>query len=1001
MKIKYYRTFKIVRIIIKNKNYFDINQVKNIAIFEDLNDIDTLIKDEKINLIEFLYFNRKKIEDILYEEEEIINVRSESLKEGLSNYFYLDILITDNPDIINYTYSIDLIEKANQYNNNHIKKNLSQIIISKVINDLIKNYKGTENYDEYKEFNILKNIEDENMRIIKNNINIFEELDLHWSFKEIEKKKLDEIYIEIIKALLIKTKNIDNFDYTEDLFNQMDLKNITITKIMFDRLSEFLNSKENYMKDYNIYQFDDFLDETKRNFYYFLLEYILKDSSYIYQINFLMEIRNRLIKNIRKKQNITIDKKNEKILEILLGSKYYLHKLENNTKNESISTEEDSGKRNAITIKASPNPIIPIENISDEDHNIYNNYIDFMNNVLNRCCFIFKRKNKEKFYFNILNEEEQEEQEEQSEIKENKKIEKKIDKDILMNNFNKLLEFLENFRKSINGVFTYKYNLMIKLIFKKEKNNRSIFNIRCEYIYYPPNESKTLSFQDEDILINGLNSMSQGFIYLVNEINQPEYKNIEYIEYSDIDALKIIKERESKEKEEKKKEIKNEKKKLSLFEIGKLTNVSEYKIIEYKQQIIFKQKKGSQLEGIEFIKPLSNNFFIIGGNSKTLYIINQEFIKIKEINLSYTINNVYEIKNESENNKNLKFVACSYEKNYLINYNIKDNYYTSDIKETNFSFLLELDNNCYIISNINGAFLDTQLFSDNLLDKKLDYSYKIGIKINKDIIVLCSNSIIPNGKDKLIIYNTKTYEIQYEFKGYSFNLCNNNFLLVKSKENYNNIDLLICCKQYTFFQRSGIMLINLNLQNELEVYDSFYNTYSFEPFCFCPILYVDNSNNDTIINETKYIFVGGFNSKKGQGEIKLYKIIYGKKNDYDTKIEFIQDLNLENDNNNFNGFNGAVTSIIQSKITGNILISCSDGNVYLYSHPNINYYLFYDEKENNPYKYENIIYNDKNLDTMSRTKIENEKNKKDNKDNLKGILETNKYQIFSHLFNNV
>ena len=543
MRMKYYRTKKSVRLS-KNNNYFDINQKTNMGdvFLKDMNDIDTLIQYEKIIIIEFLYFNRKTIEDILYTNEEIFNIRNESLKKELPNYFYLDILITDNPDIINYIYSIDIIEEANDYNNNNIKKKLSQMILSKIIKDLINNYKSTENYDENKEYNILKKIEDENMNIINNNINIFKELDLHWTVKEIQRKKLDEIYIEIIKAL-IKTKKINDFEYTEDLFNQMDLKNIIITKTMFDQLSEFLNSKENCLNDYNIYEFEHFSDDAKRNFYYFLLEYILKDSSYIYQIDFLLKIRNNLIKKIRKKLSITIDKKNEKILELLLGSKYYLDKLKDNPKNESISTGEDSDKNDFIKKVQIPKQI---ENILDEDHNIYNNFKGFMSKVLNSCSFIFKRKNKEKFYFNILNEDEQEEQEEQEEMKENKKIE--IDEKVLIDNFSRLLDFLDNFMKNIKLTFTYKYNLIIKLIFKKEKNNKSIFNIKCKYNYYPPNGNKTYSFQDENILINGLNSLNQGFNYLVNEITQSEYEDIEFIENNDIDVLKIIKERRERER---------------------------------------------------------------------------------------------------------------------------------------------------------------------------------------------------------------------------------------------------------------------------------------------------------------------------------------------------------------------------------------------------------------------------------------------------------------------
>ena len=58
--------------------------------------------------------------------------------------------------------------------------------------------------------------------------------------------------------------------------------------------------------------------------------------------------------------------------------------------------------------------------------------------------------------------------------------------------------------------------------------------------------------------------------------------------------------------------------------------------------------------------------------------------------------------------------------------------------------------------------------------------------------------------------------------------------------------------------------------------------------------------------------------------IKLYKIIYEKK-----KIEFIQDVMIEN--RNFKGFNMPISSIIQTRTNGNILITCWDGNVYLFS----------------------------------------------------------------------
>ena len=44
-------------------------------------------------------------------------------------------------------------------------------------------------------------------------------------------------------------------------------------------------------------------------------------------------------------------------------------------------------------------------------------------------------------------------------------------------------------------------------------------------------------------------------------------------------------------------------------------------------------------------------------------------------------------------------------------------------------------------------------------------------------------------------------------------------------------------------------------------------------------------------------------------------------------------------NNYFISFNGPITSIIQSSTTGNILVTCLDGKIYLLTPPNIDYYL--------------------------------------------------------------
>ena len=171
------------------------------------------------------------------------------------------------------------------------------------------------------------------------------------------------------------------------------------------------------------------------------------------------------------------------------------------------------------------------------------------------------------------------------------------------------------------------------------------------------------------------------------------------------------------------------------------------------------------------------------------------------------------------------------------------------------------------------------------------------------------------------------------------------------------------------------------IDQNLEI-NKFYPTEDFEVYCLCPIcVYKKNINNDIndIIDfsdiknidtnkidlkeeieiiKTNYFFAGGYDNRKRQGLIKLYKINKEK------EIEYIQDIENENQViqklyskrlNNWNNryyetnydyifecFKGTISCIIQSKRTGNILATCYDGNVYYFSPPNIQYYL---EKE--------------------------------------------------------
>ena len=128
-------------------------------------------------------------------------------------------------------------------------------------------------------------------------------------------------------------------------------------------------------------------------------------------------------------------------------------------------------------------------------------------------------------------------------------------------------------------------------------------------------------------------------------------------------------------------------------------------------------------------------------------------------------------------------------------------------------------------------------------------------------------------------------------------------------------------------------------------------TESFEVSCFCQLLLVENNNSidnditnekNIIIKKTEYILVGGFDSEKRTGCIKLYKIkkdIINEENKdkIKNKLEYLQDIDIEKDKD-FQGFSGKISCITQSTITGNILVTCWDGTVHLFRPPNLDSY---------------------------------------------------------------
>ena len=314
------RNFLCFYIANKEQKKIDEKLINKLII--NYNSLKDILEIKKLGIIKFLYFNRNYIHKILIDDNEIITIKNNYYENNLSFNFYLSLLIEEDLNTINYQYSIEFIQELyNKYKK--IKGKFTSLIICKIIKLLIQNYKQTDIYDNDKEENELSKIEEQNEKIIQDNSNIIE---------NIITKKIDEIYIEIL-INLINNKKFEDYDYSYDIINQIDLENIELTPLMYDKLYEIYNCKKDYIKDYLIIEEEDLYDEKKILFYYISLKFIFKNPLYIFQIPFLFKTRNNILKMLNSnkiiynKINQNIKDRFEFILEKLIDSKYYFQEI--------------------------------------------------------------------------------------------------------------------------------------------------------------------------------------------------------------------------------------------------------------------------------------------------------------------------------------------------------------------------------------------------------------------------------------------------------------------------------------------------------------------------------------------------------------------------------------------------------------------------------------------------------------------------------------------------
>jgi hypothetical protein len=432
-------------------------------------------------------------------------------------------------------------------------------------------------------------------------------------------------------------------------------------------------------------------------------------------------------------------KESEFILDIILDSKFFWNKYKKNEEDikdkKNIEDQKDI-KDNNSNIKKSPNfnniiNIIQgvstksctnnnkekIETTKDED--------TFKKGILYRSSFLFKNDksdNNVNFKYELYDYEDN-----------NNQLKGYVVKN-LNENFEKFLNFLSDFKNSIEKEFDCSYNLIIKLDFYLENFNYDkdwTYDLTCKYTFYPLNSYQLSSFKDNNILINGIDSPNQGFYYLLDEINNSTYKEISFRQNMDIIRTITIKELYKNGNLE-------DNKFLTLLDIGNLSDVSEYTIIKFIKVI------GKHIDSAEFLLSLSNGFLISGGNCKELIVYNKKYEIKKIIDLSFCPNNIIEI----NSNNDISNILCS--SNDSINMiTIKldrntEHYETHQIPSNN---CLEIENNNYIICRNKGVILSNNLFNKMKRRKSetiKNNSYKVVKRINETLIVFTSNEIIYN-----------------------------------------------------------------------------------------------------------------------------------------------------------------------------------------------------------------------------------------------------------------
>ena len=540
-----HRKFKLIHFYSSINSPIENDKDPSFNLFNNIEEIKAIYKIYPEMSKQIFFFNKKKIEDILYEEEIIFQFEmidfQQNKKFYISELFYLDLLVTNNLEMINYSYEVKYIFEINNIFFKKVNLNsLQNILISKMLLDIIKNHESDESFEPN---DSLDEIIEEKKKLIEDElkkIEIFDEL--KYTYDDIFEKKIDEIYTDIIVHFIKNNKFDEN---NLKILKELDIENIYITKRMYKGISKCF---EEFNKKSYPYKIDNSESLTKENiyFYYAIIKYIFKNQFYIYDIPIFKENYLRMIKLLTKEMSNNNDKSKSDENTYLFDSYY-------GTRNFDISSFNYSKNTPSVNISSMDGEKINEEegekiNVTEDEERANDIYGIKDDNIDQDNAESALEKTKVIFDYNSNNNSNSEENFKYkiSEIaigKNNKPVDKSFFKkwnhklytkeNKIYYNFGKLVDYINEINKIISENNLY-YTPKIELELTKEaqyndnydeQNKKDIFNITCVSSFKNKYSEEITSFKDYNVLINGIDGQPYGILYLVNELSNDDYKS--------------------------------------------------------------------------------------------------------------------------------------------------------------------------------------------------------------------------------------------------------------------------------------------------------------------------------------------------------------------------------------------------------------------------------------------------------------------------------------------